>query len=120
MQHTCDALVVTCIDFRFQDYIDAWTKQNMPPHSHDRVALAGGVFDLGTILGQVDVSKRLHDIKKVVLINHEDCGAYGKEETHDRHIQDLHKASQAVKEKYPDVVVETCFLHLDGKFEKGE
>lgn len=116
--HTCDAAVITCIDFRFQDFINSWISENLPEKSHDRVAFAGGVKNLETILGQVEISKRLHDIKKVVLINHEDCGAYGESGTPEKHAEDLKAAADAITEKIPGIEVETYYLHLDGTFEK--
>jgi carbonic anhydrase len=116
--HTCEALVATCIDFRFQEYINDWISKNFSPKSHDRVAFAGGVKSVDIVLGQIDISKRLHDIKKVVLINHEDCGAYGEAGTPEKHSEDLKNATSKVKEKYPELAVETFYLHLDGTFEK--
>ncbi len=114
--HTTDAVVVTCIDFRFQDYIIKWIEENLPK-GHDRVALAGGVKNLEAIFEQVEVSKRLHDIKQVVLINHEDCGAYGEAGTPEKHAEDLKAAAGKIKQEYPDLQVKTFFLHLDGTFE---
>lgn len=116
--HTCDALVVTCIDFRFQDYINDWISKNIPPKNHDRVAFAGGVKNLETILGQIEISKRLHDIKKVVLINHENCGAYGETGTPEKHAEDLRNAATKIAEVDPNLEVETYFLHLNGIFNK--
>ncbi len=116
--HSCEAIVVTCIDFRLQQYINKWIDENFPPFSFDRVAFAGGVKNLDTILEQIGISKKLHDIKKVVLINHEDCGAYGSEGTPEKHTEDLKNAAIKVKEQIPGIEVETYYLHLDGKFEK--
>ena len=116
--HTCNALVVTCMDFRLQDFINDWISKNIPPKAYDRVAFAGGVKNLETILGQVEISKRLHDIKKVILINHEDCGAYGEAGTPEKHTEDLKNAAEKIKETHPDLAVETYYLHLDGIFEK--
>ena len=114
--HSCEALVVTCMDFRLQDFINNWISKNIPPRSHDRIAFAGGVKNLETILWQVEISKRLHDIKKVILINHEDCGAYGEAGTPQKHAEDLKTAKAAILEKYPDLEVETYYFHLDGIF----
>ena len=122
--HICDACIITCIDFRLQEYINKWIAKNFQPGSFDRVAFAGGVKNLDSILEQIGISERLHNIKKVVLINHEDCGAYGKENIPDedaeyqRHSQNLKSAAAAVKEKHPDLKVETYYLYLNGTFEK--
>ena len=116
--HQCQALVVTCIDFRFQEYINQWIAENLPPKSYDRIAFAGCVKNFDTIMEQVRISKRLHDIQKVYLINHEDCGAYGQEGTHEKHVEDLKAAAQKLKSEFPDLEVQTFYLHLDGTFEK--
>lgn len=118
--HSCDALVVTCIDFRFQHFIDGWIKDRHLPATFDRVALAGGVFNWEVIENQVDISKRLHNIHKVVLMNHEDCGAYGEAGTHERHEADLKAAALKLKKKYPELTVETYLIHLTGDFRQIE
>lgn len=114
--HTCEAVVITCIDFRFQPYIDIWVKDNLGIKNHDRVALAGGVKGLETILGQVEISNRLHHIKRVILINHEDCGAYGQEGTAQKHTQDLTNAKSKIQEQFPNLEADTYYLHLNGEF----
>lgn len=118
MDHSCEATIVTCIDFRFQEYINNWIAENFSPKTFDRVAIAGGVFDLDYVSKQVEISKRLHHIKKVVLINHEDCGAYGETGTAEKHAEDLKNAAEKIKQQYPDLEVETYYLHLDGTFEQ--
>jgi len=117
MDHKADNIIVTCIDFRLQEAINNWISQNFQPRTFDRVAFAGGVKNLDTILSQIDIAVRLHHIKKVVLINHEDCGAYGAESTLEKHTEDLKNASLKVKAKFPELEIETFYLHLDGTFE---
>ena len=116
--HHCQVLVVTCIDFRFQEYINKWISENLKPGSFDRVAFAGCVKNFETIMGQIRISKKLHDIHKVILINHEDCGAYGEEGTREKQTQDLQAAPQKIKSEFPALEVQTLYLHLDGTFEK--
>lgn len=115
--HTCDAIVVTCIDFRLQKYIEEWLVKNVGELQYDRVAWTGGVIDLPGILKQIEISNRLHHIQKVVLINHEDCGAYGATGTPEKHMQDLQNAKKEVAIKFPTLTVDTYYLHLDGMFE---
>lgn len=116
--HIAEAIIITCIDFRFQEYINRWIENHFKAGSYDRGAFAGASKSLNTILSQIDVSHRLHHIKKAVLINHEDCGAYGEDGHIDRHVEDLQRAGKQIKEKIPDLEVETYFLKLDGTFEK--
>ena len=79
--HICEALVVSCIDFRLQKKIQKWLSKNFKNKAYDYVGFAGASKDLKIILKQLDISVRLHKIKQVVLIHHEDCGAYGKDST---------------------------------------
>lgn len=121
--HQAEAIVITCIDFRFQEYINNWISENFQAKTYDRGAFAGAAKNLDTILSQIEVAHRLHKIKKVVLINHEDCGAYGKENfpdsqsEHQKHAADLKESAFKIKQKYPDLEVKTYYLHLDGTFE---
>lgn len=118
MAHTTSTIVVTCIDFRFQTFIEAWLTKNVGPDNYDRVAWAGGVFDLPGILKQIDISVRLHHIAKVILMNHEDCGAYGSAGTPQKHREDLRGAQAKIHLLYPHLDVSLYYTHLDGTFEK--
>lgn len=73
---------------------------------------------MDTILEQLAISVRLHDIEQVVLMNHEECGAYGSESTPENHARDLKKAKEVIMAKYPQLDVQTYYLHLDGTFEE--
>jgi carbonic anhydrase len=116
MPNTTDAIVITCIDFRFQRFINTWLKYVLIDYIYDRVAIAGGILDLDYILKQIEISNKLHRIKKVILINHENCGAYGSESTHKRHEQDLHKATTIIKKIYPHLTISCFYIMLDGTF----
>lgn len=89
----------------------------MANKTYDSVGFAGSTKDLKTIMQQLEISVHLHRINQVILIHHEDCGAYGKESTHDRHAADLHKAKTVINALYADLQVDLYYLHLDGKFE---
>lgn len=115
--HTAEGIIITCIDFRLQEAINKWISKNFAPKTFDRVALGGGVQDLATILSQIDIAVKLHHIKKAVLVNHEDCGAYGEAGTLQKHRDDLKAATAKVKTVYPNLEVQTYYLHLDGTFE---
>lgn len=116
--HSCNAVIVTCIDFRFQEYISKWIKERFSEGTYDRIAFAGGVHDSDIILRQIDISHKLHHIKMVVLINHEDCGAYGEKGTYERHNHDLKEVAKKIYEEIPEIEIETYYLHLDGTFEE--
>lgn len=122
-----DALVLTCIDFRFQDKLkDALVKLKIK--KYDLLALAGGAKNLASptkviyqkmVLDNIKLAADLHKIKTVVLINHIDCGAYGgsikyknlREETA-FHKSELKKAEQFVKKTFPNLKTKIELLTL--------
>lgn len=118
MAHNAEAFIASCMDLRLQKYIEDWSRQHVGEGKYDRVALAGGIKDLPTILGQLGISIRLHHTKAAIFINHEDCGAYGETGTPQKHREDLLHAREAASEKYPALRVDLYYLHLDGTFEQ--
>lgn len=116
-EHVTNAVVVHCIDFRFQKYLDTWLQETLKHGNYDRVSLAGGVFKFDAILEQVKISKELHEIEKAILINHEDCGAYGAAGTYERHKDDLKKAGKRLEDEFSHLDVDLFYLYLDGTFE---
>lgn len=105
------------MDYRTQAYLNKWL-ENIAAQSYDRVAIAGGVYDLEYVIGQVGLAVRLHGIKTLVMVNHEDCGAYGDAGNYERHATDLESARQKIEVLFPQLEVETYYLHLDGVFEQ--
>lgn len=120
MAHTCDAIVISCMDFRFEKFIRNWTDTSLSGKLFDRVAYAGSTKELDTIMKQIDISVRLHHITEAILIHHEECGAYGAESTPERHEHDLRDAKATILAKYPGLSVELYYLTLDGTFNKVE
>ena len=117
MTSYCDTMIVHCMDYRIQIFLNDWISKNLHKGSYDRVAIAGGVLDEYDVLRHVDIAVRLHQIKKVVFINHEDCGAYGIEGNDERHGVDLRKAREKINKLFPHLDVDLFYLNLDGKFE---
>jgi carbonic anhydrase len=118
MTLTCDALVVMCIDFRFQQAFDHWLQENLGHGRYDRVGFAGGVKEWDKVFSQIEVARRLHTVKKVILVNHEDCGAYGESDSKGQHVTDMKVARQRVLEHYPDMDVAMYYATLDGTLER--
>lgn len=117
-KHTCDAIVVSCIDFRFQQYIRNWLDKNIKDKTYDYVGLAGSTKELDIILKQIAISVRLHNIKEIILMHHEECGAYGQKSTKKKHASELKKAQKAITALYPTLKISLYHLHLNGTFEK--
>jgi carbonic anhydrase len=116
----CDALVVHCMDYRLQRFLQPWITVRFGYDNFDIISLAGGVHDYEMVLKYVQLAVQIHSIETVCLINHEDCRAYGREGTYKRHKQDLLGTREKVCALFPQLSVETFYLHLDGTFETIE
>ena len=113
----CDALVVHCMDYRLQKFLQPWITVRFGYDNFDIIALAGGVHDYEMVLKYVQLADLIHGIETVCLINHEDCRAYGRDGTYKRHKHDLMDAQAKIKALFPRLKVEVFYLHLDGTFE---
>lgn len=105
------------MDYRLQKYLHPWLMSRFGPDNFDVISLPGGVHDYGTVVKYVQLAVQLHSINEVVLINHEDCRAYGRDGTYQRHVADLRDAKGKLEALFPHLTVETFYLHLDGTFE---
>ena len=79
------ALVLSCIDFRFMTAEQYFLMNKNLGGKYDWTALAGASLavtgfphqsDAEAFWDQLDISYRLHHIHKVIIIDHQDCGAY--------------------------------------------
>lgn len=129
MKHDCTTIIFHCIDFRFAADIKAYLEEENLLGDVDVVSIAGCVknlvepakeTDAEFVMRQLDISKRLHNVGRVVLMNHLDCGAYGgrkafdsAEAEHARHAADLGKAKAMILAKYPDLEVNNVLAHID-------
>lgn len=135
MKHTARALVFHCMDFRFVSGIQKFLAERGLKDIFDLVAFAGSAKNLASpdepsdrafALRQMDIARRLHGISEVLLFNHLDCGAYGGSsafasaaEEHDRHVADLGKAREIIRQRFPDLTVHLLIAFLDGKGSVG-
>ncbi len=116
----CDALVVHCMDYRLQKFLQPWITVRFGYDNFDIISLAGSVHDYEMVLKYVQLAVQIHNIDTVCLINHEDCRAYGRDGTYKRHRHDLLETQKKLRVLFPQLKVETFFLHLDGTFEPIE
>lgn len=123
--HTCKSLVIHCIDFRFRKSLTEFLESRFGD-SYDLVSVAGGVkrlvsdpLDNNFILEQIKISEKLHKPEIILLIQHEDCGAYGGSKTFGDTMQEqefqqseLQKASRLLLRDFPNVRIELYFAKL--------
>lgn len=115
----CQALVISCSDFRF---VSAQRQARLDlglENAYDLLARPGGVRQLvqplseagrETIYEEIALLHRLHGFERILLMNHMTCGAYadvwdtGKEdEVHKEH---LLRAKVILQERYPGLSIE--------------
>jgi carbonic anhydrase len=132
-----DALLLSCMDFRLMDDIERYMSGRGLRDKYDHVVLAGA--SLGAVTDKfpawnktfwehLGIAIQLHHIKKVIVMDHRDCGAYkvilGPEHAKDpatektAHAAQLGKLKAMIKEKHPALEVEMLLMGLDGKVEK--
>lgn len=116
LSHTARAIVVSCMDYRLGKFLSDWTEKTLGVNTFDRLSLAGAAKNLPFVMEQIELSHRLHHIKEVYLINHEDCGAYGEAGTFENHLHDLNHAKKEILKKIPSLTVSLLYLKLDGTF----
>jgi carbonic anhydrase len=129
------ALVLSCIDFRFFTAERYFLAKKHLWGEYDWTALAGASLaiagfphpsDAEAFWDQLDLSYRLHQIKKVIVIDHQDCGAYASmidpnlskdpERELQVHTDYLNQAYESIRDRYPHLEVE---LYL-ATFNKAE
>lgn len=69
-----------------------------------------------TLDNHIELAKKLHDIKEIIVIDHMSCGAYkifyNKKSITETEEIELHK------KKYPELKVTTLLMKLDGSVTK--
>lgn len=130
-EKTANAMVLSCIDFRFiNDKIYFLNKDYK--NSFNQFSLAGASLGYNqntfpewgiTFDKHVELSKQLHDINEIMVIDHMDCGAYRilydnkemtKDEEYELHVKNLNKFKTIASKKFPSLKISTFLIDLDG------
>jgi hypothetical protein len=130
-KYHCDAAILWCFDNRFELGFRKFLKRIGVVHS-DPIKIAGGAKCMASpeheserefVLEQIRKSMRLHGTKRVILMLHSDCGAYGglasgfggdarAESAH--HEAELRLAAANLRRAIPGVEVQGYFVDFDG------
>jgi carbonic anhydrase len=132
-----EAMVLSCIDPRFQDLVNKQQARDGMSGKYSAFTIAGASIGVvapafkewhKTFWENLGASVQLHNIKKVVVVNHRDCGAakiaYGDAKVADAaaetvtHREALLEFRKQLKEKHPNLGVELRLMSLDGKLEQ--
>lgn len=135
MSHSAKAVILHCMDFRFVHAIVHFLKDEGYRDAYDDVSVAGAVknlvdpydpADTEFVYRQIEIARKLHGAREVILINHMDCGAYGGRadfttvgEERARHTKDLLRAKEMVEHRFAEEGIRAIPILADLS-EKGE
>ena len=129
-KYHCDAAILWCFDNRFELGFRKFLKRIGVVNS-DPIKIAGGAkciaspeheSDRAFVLDQIRTSIRLHGTRRVILMVHSDCGAYGglaafngdPRAEAEHHEAELGRAAECVLAAIPDVEVRGYFVDFEG------
>ena len=128
-------MVLSCIDPRFQRIVFNYLKKKKLIGKYSSFTIAGSAVGVTadkfkswhkTFWDNFDTSVKLHNIKKLIVINHRDCGAAkiinGKKDFSLINETKVHKTSfqklkKIFKKKYPKLKIELKLISLNKRIQ---
>jgi len=114
VKHKAKAIAIHCIDYRFQEMIDHDLESRGLNGSVDRIAWPGAAKDLDKVADAAKVSFKLHDPDEAIIYEHEDCGAYGEDNSQETHQTNAQNLANRLVEIKPGLKVEMLIAAFDG------
>ena len=123
MKSNYKAMVLSCIDPRFQPIIYNYLRKKKLIGKYSSFTIAGGAIGVtakrfkkwhSTFLDNLSTSIKLHKIHKLIVINHKDCGAAkivnGKKKFNSVVENRIHKESfkkikKVINKKFPNLKI---------------
>jgi len=136
MKKKFKAMVLSCIDPRFQNLTYNYLKKKKLIGKYSAFTIAGAAVGVTnnkfkqwhkTFYDNLATSIQLHQIEKLIVINHKDCGAAkianGTKEFNPVNEKKIHQESflkikKQIKKKFPKLKVELNLISLDSKITK--
>ncbi len=135
MKSKYKAMVLSCIDPRFQPIVFNYLKKKKLSGRYSSFTIAGAAIGVTAnrfkkwhkvFWDNIDTSIKLHKIKRLIVINHRDCGAAkiinGKKEFSKIKETKIHKNSfqkikKIFKKRYPKLKITLKLISLNKKIE---
>ena len=129
-------MVLSCMDPRFQHLVYNHLKKKKLIGKYSAFTIAGAAVGVThnkfkkwhkTFYDNLSTSIKLHQIEKLIVINHKDCGAAkivnGKKAFNITNEQKIHKESfsklkKEIKKRFPKLKVELNLMSLKSKITK--
>ena len=136
MKSKYNAMVLSCMDPRFQHLVHNYLKKKKLFGKYSAFTIAGAAVGIThnkfkkwhkTFYDNLSTSIKLHQIEKLIVINHKDCGAAkivnGKKAFNITNEQKIHKESfsklkKEIKKRFPKLKVELNLMSLKSKITK--
>ena len=136
MKSNYKAMVLSCIDPRFQPIVYNYLKKKKLKGKYSSFTMAGSSIGVTatkfkrwhkTFWDNIDTSIKLHQIKKLIVINHRDCGAakiingnkkFSRINETKIHKDSFKKIKKIFKKKYPKLSIELNIISLNTRIEK--
>ena len=136
MKKKFKAMVLSCIDPRFQPLVYNYLKRKKLTGKYSAFTIAGSAIGVthdkfkkwhSVFIENLSTSIKLHKIEKLIVINHTDCGAAKianeKKEFSPVNEKKIHKESfskikKQIKKRFPKLRVELNLISLDSKITK--
>lgn len=133
--HDVEALLLTCMDYRLTGEVCEWMDGRGLSEDYDHVVLAGAALGATTdkypawsaaFWDHLGLAVKLHKIKRVIVLDHRDCGAYKQilgedlrnnpERELKVHSEWLYKLREQIAKRQlnPRLEVELALMSLDG------
>lgn len=122
--------LITCMDFRLIDDVCKVMDLMGFNNNYDHFIVAGGSLGLiqdkfphwgQTAIDHMEIGLNLHEFRKIMLIDHEDCGAFkkfmpyqNKDEEYSNHKTCMQKAYHTLAKKFPDFEFSVFMMDLYG------
>ena len=135
MKKKYQAMVLSCMDPRFQPIVFNYLKKKKLSGKYSSFTIAGSAIGVTrnkfkkwhkTFWDNFETSVKLHNIKKLIVINHRDCGAakivngnkmFDKSNETKIHKASFFKIKKKFKKKYPKLKIELKLISLNKKIE---
>ena len=136
MKSKFKAMVLSCIDPRFQHLVHNHLKKKRLIGKYSAFTIAGSAIGVThkkfkqwhkTFYDNLETSIKLHKIEKLIVINHKDCGVAkivnGKKKFNPANEKKVHKESfstikKQIKKRFPKLKIELNLISLDSKIIK--
>ena len=136
MKKKYKAMVLSCMDPRFQTKVSNYLKRRKLIGKYSAFTIAGAAVGVtaskfkkwhSTFWENLNTSIKMHRIEKLIVINHKDCGAAkivnGKKEFSLQNEMKIHensfeKIKSNLKKKHPRLKVELNLMSLNGRIDK--